>query len=291
MPSEYIEKDKKIQYEESKIKRTTNKEVLLSYIGTKHNYINEISKHININESNKIYDLFVGSCTIPYFLEKIFTKNKIIINDINNYIINFYNTLKNNKSELITRIEELNTIENIKNYQNLLYIINNNDSSNIDKASAYYILNKISYNGKVFYDKNNKINIHSYKKGIINIDKDRFNNFSNFLKNVEINNKCLLDSTDYWLNRMNKGDIVILDPPYDILSIQNNHYMNNFNREEQEKLCIFINKIKQKGVKIITFNGNTLFIKKLYRNFNINIIESKTHINKNKNYNELLIHN
>jgi DNA adenine methylase len=82
-----------------------------------------------------------------------------------------------------------------------------------------------------------------------------------------------------------------LDPPYDILSIQNNHYMNNFNREEQEKLCIFINKIKQKGVKIITFNGNTLFIKKLYRNFNINIIESKTHINKNKNYNELLIHN
>lgn len=280
-----------LQPDRSKINRTTNKDVLLSYIGTKHDYINEINKHIDIKENSNIYDLFAGSCSIPYSLKKKFQNNNFIINDINKHIINFYNELKNNKQKLIKKIEELNTIENIENYQKLLNIINDNNSTNIDKASVYYILNKIAYNGKIFYDKNNRINIYSYEKSKINIDKNKFDNFSNFLKDIEINNKCLLDSTDYWLDRINKDDIVILDPPYDILNKQNNHYMNNLNRNEQIKLCIFINKLIKKNVKIIIFNGDTLFIRNLYKSLNIKIIESNTKINKNKYYKELLIYN
>ena len=109
--------------------------------------------------------------------------------------------------------------------------------------------------------------------------------------NININNICLLENPDYWLNIINKGDIVILDPPYDILNNENKHYLYNFDREEQEKLCIFINKLINKNVKVITFNGNTLFIKDLYKNFNFKLIESKTSLNKQKPYKELLIYN
>lgn len=286
-----IQPDNKIQPDRSRINRTTNKECPLSYIGTKHDYTNEINKYINIKDNNKIYDLFTGSSSIPYYLSKLYPDNKIIINDLNEYIINFYNELKNNKSELIEKIEELNTIENIKNYKILLNIINYNESTGIEKAAVYYILNKIAFNGKVFYDKDNKLNIHSYNKSSIVINKEKINNFSKFLNNIEINNKCLLNDMDYWLQRIDEGDIVILDPPYDILYKQNNHYLYNFDRNEQIRLSVFINKLIEKKAKILLFNGDTLFIRKLYKNLNINIIESNTRINKNKYYKELLIYN
>lgn len=271
--------------------RTTKKNTLLSYIGTKHNYIPLIKDMLCIKKDTKIIDMFAGSCGISYGLKDIFPENKIIINDVNKFIINFYNQIKNNCENLIKRIKELNTDNNIKNYKILLNIINDINVNSIDKAATYYILNKIAYNGKIFYDKNSKINIHSYNKNKKNINLDNFDNFCSFLNRIEINNLCIFSNTDYYLDQINEGDIVILDPPYDILDVQNNHYMNNFTRKEQEQLFIFVEKIIQKKGKVLIFNGNTPFIKNLYKNFKMNIIESKTHINKNKNYNELLIHN
>ncbi len=96
---------------------------------------------------------------------------------------------------------------------------------------------------------------------------------------------------DYWLDRIKENDVVLLDPPYDILDKQNNHYIKDLNRERQEKLCMFINKLVEKKVYVLLFNGNTLFIKKLYKNLNIEIIKSNTKINCNRSYNELLFYN
>lgn len=272
------------------IKRTIPREIPLSYVGNKYDYINIIENHIHVNKNTKLYDLFSGSMSIPYLLNKMFPNNKIITNDKNKFLINFYNVLKNSKKELINKINYFNTIDNINNYKNLLKIINDINSSDIEKAAIYYILNKIAYNGEIVF-KNDELFIYNYKKQVIKIDENKFNNFSKFLNNININNICLLENPDYWLNRINKGDIVILDPPYDILNNENKHYLYNFDREEQEKLCIFINKLINKNVKVITFNGNTLFIKDLYKNFNLKIIESKTSLNKQKPYKELLIYN
>jgi DNA adenine methylase len=272
------------------IKRTISREIPLSYVGNKYDYINIIENHIHINKNTKLYDLFSGSMSIPYLLNKMFPNNKIITNDKNKFLINFYNVLKNSNKELINKINYFNTIDNINNHKNLLKIINDINSNDIEKAAIYYILNKIAYNGEIVF-KDDKLFIYNYKKQVIKIEENKFNNFSKFLNNININNICLLENPDYWLNIINKGDIVILDPPYDILNNENKHYLYNFDREEQEKLCIFINKLINKNVKVITFNGNTLFIKDLYKNFNFKLIESKTSLNKQKPYKELLIYN
>ena len=275
-----------------KIKRSTKKETLLPYIGTKHNYIDTIVNHIpvDINNDSKIYDFFGGSLSIPYELNKLYPNNNIVVNDRNEFLINFYDQVKNNVHLLINKLEKYNTDENIQNYENLLKIINNNDSSNIDKGSVYYILIKIAYNGRLFY-KNDKLSIHCYEKNKIKIDKDKIIKFSDFLKNIDINNFCLLDNYEYFLNKIKQNDIVILDPPYDILNKNNSHYLYNFSRYDQERLYIFINELAKKAVKLIIYNSDSLFIKKLYKNFNIEIIESKTSINLCKPYKELLIYN
>lgn len=287
----HIKLDEQVKFNKIEIKRNTEKETLLTYVGTKHNYLDVIKKHINnINENTKIFDLFGGSLSIPYELKKIYPKNDVIVNDANEFLVNFYNELKTNDHILFDKIEKFNTDENIKNYDILLEIINNKDSTNLDKAAVYYILNKIAYNGRIYY-KDNKISIHCYRKKKINISKDKFLNFSNFLQNIKISNTSLLEKEDYWFETMKENDILILDPPYDIMNVDNKHYLYNFNREQQELLYKFINKCKNKNIKLIIFNGDTLFIRKLYKNFNQCIIESRTSMNLCKPYKELLLYN
>lgn len=287
----HIKSDDQVKFNKTEIKRNTEKETLLTYVGTKHNYLDVIKKHMNnIDENTKIFDLFGGSLSIPYELKKIYPKNDIIVNDANEFLVNFYKELKINDHVLFDKIEKLNTDENIKNYEILLEIINNKDSTNIEKAAVYYILNKISYNGRIYYN-NNKISIHCYRKKKINIPKDKFLKFSKFLQNIKISNTSLLEKEDYWFEIMKENDILILDPPYDIMNVDNKHYLYNFNREQQEILYKFINKCKNKNIKLIIFNGDTLFIRKLYKNFNKCIIESRTSINLCKPYKELLLYN
>lgn len=276
---------------DSKIKRTTNKESLITYIGTKHDYTENVNKKINVDSEAKIYDLFCGSCSLTYPLYKIYQNNKFIINDVNEFLLIFYDQVKNNNENLLSKIKELNTENNIKNYENLLNIINDPNTNNLYKAAVYYILSKISYNGKIFIDKFGLIKIHSYNKKSIKIDDSKFISFKKFLEKNEINNKDVIDYMDYWLDRIKENDVVLLDPPYDILDKQNNHYIKDLNRERQEKLCMFINKLVEKKVYVLLFNGNTLFIKKLYKNLNIEIIKSNTKINCNRPYNELLFYN
>lgn len=257
------------------LKHNNNKETLLNYYGSKHNYNDIINNHIGLKGENKIFDLFSGSCSISYNLNKFYPKNKIIINDNNRLLNIFYKVIKNNEIELLNAIEELNTIENIKNYKFLKNKLNNEKLPEIECAAIYYFLNKIAYNGNMYFDKNNKLYMSCKKdKSKLILDKNKFSDFSKFLKDIEIHNLDLLSCTDFWLSRINKDDLVILDPPYDFFNNGYKNYGSTFVKKHQEELYIFIDKIIKKGAKIITFNSNTPFIRNLYKNFNIDIIHS-----------------
>lgn len=257
------------------IKHNNNKDSLLIYYGSKHNYKDIINKHIKIKKESKIFDLFSGSCSISYDLNKKYPQNNIIANDNNKLLNNFYNILKNNEIELVNKIEEFNTLDFKNNYNIYLNKINEGIKCKIEEAAVYYILNKISYNGNMYFDKNNKLYISCKKdKSILNLDKNKFTNFSRFLNNIEICSTDILNSTDYWLERINKDDVVILDPPYDCFNSGYHNYGSIFDKKSHERLYIFIDKLINKGANVITFNGNTPFIKDLYKGFNIEIINS-----------------
>lgn len=272
----FINKTQKITcIKEYNLKHNNNKEVLLSYYGSKHNYKDIISKHIKLNDENKVFDLFSGSCAISYEINKIYPQNKIIINDSNKLLNNFYTVLKHNEIGLLSKIDELNTLENIKNYKTLNDNLNNGILSELEEAAVYYLLNKIAFNGNMYYDKKGKLYVGSKKeKSKLIIDINKFSNFSRFLNNIEINNLDLLSSSDYWLSKINKDDLVILDPPYDSLNSSYTNYGTIFDKKCHERLYVFIDKLIHKGAKVITFNGNTSFIKDLYKEFNIEIIKS-----------------
>lgn len=92
---------------------------------------------------------------------KKYPNNNIITNDINDYVINFYNVLKTNKIELLLKIKKINTLDNINNYKTLLNKINNGIKDNVVK-----IINCI---------------LQENYKNILNIDENKFDTFSDFL--------------------------------------------------------------------------------------------------------------
>lgn len=90
-------------------------------------------------------------------------------NYCNNHLYDFYCTLKNSKDKLLYNIEKLNNHENINNYKELQNKFNNTKDK-ILKSSLFYILNRIAFNGNMYYDMNNKLNI-TFNKNFYNMYK------------------------------------------------------------------------------------------------------------------------
>lgn len=256
-------------------KTIKNKKTILNYYESKKYLINIIDKHIasNIYINSKIYDLFSGSMSIPMGLYDKYPNNKIIINDNNKFLMDFYNVLKNDKDKLIEKIN------------------NNKIKCIVERAAWYYVFNKLAYKGKIYFTKNGNLSmIKRNDMSILTLDNAIFDKYSLFLNNVDINCNNILENTYFWINKINENDIVILDPPYHSLNNKFNNYGNIFGNEEQEKLRMFVKLLIEKGAKVIIFNNNTEFIKDLYQGLNITIINSQSSLSYS-NKSEIMIYN
>lgn len=262
------------------------------YLGSKTYLKQIILKNVHINPDTQIFDLFCGSMSISYLLRKEYPENLIITNDVNSLLINFYNILKNNKVDLIEEIQNLNRLEILNDAKFLLNIINNLNESITKRVASYYIVNKLAFKGKLYFNKSNKLSaVWKKRDKILNIDVNHFSEFSEFLDNIDINNLNVLENTDYWLKRIKPGDMIILDPPYNFINNNfNNYEKTKFDVKEQEKLYNFVKDVVNKDCKILVFNNNTPFIRDLYKNFYIDIVSSKSKID-HKEKEELIIYN
>lgn len=83
------------------IKNKTNKKntqvILNNYSGNKDYLLEIINKYHDVDNETHIYDLFAGSLSISNFFNKIYPKNKIIVNEINSDIYNLYKLIKKDK--------------------------------------------------------------------------------------------------------------------------------------------------------------------------------------------------
>lgn len=209
--------NKLVEKKEITLKINHKKETfgLLNYMGNKNYLLGFIHDNIKINNNTKIFDLFAGSMSISYFIKSKYPNNLLFNNDSNNHLYDFYCVLKSSKDELLYNIDILNNKENINNYKELKNRFNNTNDK-ILKSALFFILNRIAFNGNMYYDKNQRLNItfnKNYINKCINIDNDKIDKFSKLLNNIETTNFDVLKTTDYWLEKVNEKDIVILDPP------------------------------------------------------------------------------
>lgn len=251
---------------------------LLSYIGKKDKL--DISKYI------EEYKLDIDTYCEPFsggfsaglnLLENGF-KGRIILNDLDFEVYNFWNTLKNNWEGLYEQVYKTLKIIELQldaNDQIELDVVSTllcrlrASSNNVDKATCEYIYRKmLTTKGIVF-------NIKKYK--------DIYTDFfiqSETIQDVEIYNlgyKDMLQKYD------NSKTLFLIDPPYYMTNI-GGYYRCNSDIFSHRELSDAVKKIT--GKFILTYNNND-YIQELYKDFN------NEHIQNNwaQNYSEIYFRN
>lgn len=254
---------------------------------------------------------FVGGGALLFHLLNRFPKiEKVIINDLNEDLITTYETIKNDVSNLIERLEEIEkdyykVVDNKELSSDFYYSIrekfNERNSNDVNQSAYFIFLNRTCFNGLYRVNKSNKFNVPKgdYKNPRI-CDTQNLLLVSQALQKVQIN--C----GDYFelLKDVEEGTFIYLDPPYKPLSKTSsfNHYTNvAFDDLEQSRLLKFCESITTKGAFWIQSNSNHMdesgksYFKELYSEFQVDVVSAKRMINtfdnKKKHINEVLIYN
>ncbi len=236
---------------------------------------------------NNYYEPFIGGGAVFFELySKNLLLNKTIISDINSELITTYNVVKNNPNKLIEKLNEYKQNHTKEFYYQIRELDRKEEFANlsdIEKAARFIYLNKTCFNGLYRVNKKGFFNtpIGSYKNPNI-VDSETILNASCALQNVTILNQ----SFEKVLNSAKKGDFIYFDPPYYPLNKTSNftsYDSNCFLEEEQIKLFKVFKKLDKKGCFVALSNSDTSFIKELYKEYDINIVNANRFINSKSN--------
>lgn len=247
---------------------------------------------------NNYFEPFVGGGAVFFELySKGFLRDKkIVLSDINKELINAYRVIKNSTKELIKNLQKYKDKHSKEFYYQIRELDRQEDYkrlSDIEKATRFIYLNKTCFNGLYRVNKKGFFNtpIGSYKNPNI-ADAETILNASEALQNVTIINQ----SFDEVLNQAKKDDLVYFDPPYYPLnktSSFTSYDSNCFLEDEQFELFEVFERLSKKGVKVVESNSDTEFIKELYSDYEINIVNANRFINskssRRRKINEVLI--
>ena len=249
-------------------------------------------------EIDKYVEPFVGGGAVLFDILSNYDIKKIYINDINDELINAYNTIKNDVESLInilTIIQNEYLILEKEKRKEFYYLkrdlFNEHKKRNIlntETAALFIFLNKTCFNGLYRVNSNGLFNVPpgDYKNPLI-CNSDNLRIISKKLSKVTI--KC--GSYTKLQRLIDNKTFVYFDPPYRPLnktSSFNTYTKDSFNDDSQIELATFIKKLSKKGAYILASNSdpkninpNDNFFDDLYANMNIKRVVVKRLINRN----------
>ncbi len=253
----------------------------LKWVGGKRQLMPSIVEHLPEDIKNLNYsEPFIGGGAVLFHLQP---KNAII-NDFNEELVNVYNVIKNNLSELIA---DLKTHDNNADY---FYEIRGldrteqfHDLTPVQRASRIIFLNKTCFNG--LYRVNNAGEFNApfgrYKNPNI-VNEPTLKAVNKYLNS----NNIVIRSGDYAtvLEELDNRSFVYLDPPYHPISESSNftgYVQGGWNIFDQARLRDACNELNERGIKFLLSNSSSPQIKDLYENYNITTVKANRAINSN----------
>ena len=285
----------------------------VKWAGGKSQLLDEI-RHKYPADVEKYCEPFVGGGAVLFDILEKFSFKKVLINDINSELINTYTQIKNNVNELISLLSKYQKQYNDlnENERREIYtkkrkrfnelIIKCEKKDLIEKAGLFIFLNKTCFNGLYRVNSEGFYNVPkgNYKNPLI-CDKDNVLQISRMLRNVDI--KC--GDFEKCEKFIDDKTFVYIDPPYRPLTTSasfTSYTKEQFDDSDQARLGKFIDRLNDKGAKIVLSNSDPKninrkdnFFDDLYKNYNIQRINAKRMINSNGagrgNITELLVAN
>ena len=203
------------------------------------------------DEFSTYIEPFVGGGALFWTLKHNNVCSEYIINDLNEHLINFYISLRDNGKDLQKLCKEhLNTKEYFLDIRNSL---NYNKPDNVEMASKFYAFNKMSYSGKWQVNKEGILTT-----GYANYPNSRWRTWTliedmyiNLIKDVKIYNKDYKDLLNKYMN--NEDAFIFLDPPYSNLSYM---YVDDVNFPQMYKDILWYLEHSKSQIMMIIGDGD-----------------------------------
>ena len=255
---------------------------------------------------------FVGGGAVLLDVLANYQPKEVLINDINPELTNTYIQIRDNAEIVISMLSDMQEVFwNMDNEQRKEYFYARRDrfnelikkaASTEEKAALFIFTNKTCFNGLYRVNAKGLYNVPmgSYKKPPI-CDAENIRTISELIQGVTINCGDYSECADF----IDNNTFVYIDPPYRPLSETSSftsYAKAEFGDEQQIQLGHFIEKISQKGAKIVASNSDPKnndtednFFDDIYKMFTINRVSATRMINSKSNgrgtVSELLIYN
>lgn len=270
----------------------------IKWAGGKNQLLNELVKKLpfeNYNNITKYAEPFVGGGAVLFYILNNYNIKEVYISDINSKLIVTYKMIKKNVDELIIKLEKIQEeyLRLDENSRKIYYLekrkeFNLSNLNDIDIATLFIFLNKTCFNGLYRVNKKGEFNVPmgKYKKPLI-CDRENLKQVSNKLKNVKI----ICGDYKKSIKFIDSDTFVYFDPPYRPINITSSftaYTKDSFTDNEQIELAKYIDKLTEKGAKIMLSNSdpknvnkNDTFFDELYNKYNIFRVKAKRTINSN----------
>ena len=227
---------------------------------------------------NTYFEPFLGGASLFFGLPT--RPQQSHLSDISAELINCYTVVRDQLPELLISLSthqhdeayfyQLRQMDRTPDFQNL---------STVERASRFIFLNKTCYNGLYRVNSKGQFNVPfgKYENPRV-FTVENLTHCAQALQNTEI--ACC--SFDAILQKVQAGDLVYCDPPYDPVSKTSSftaYDKEGFARKMQTNLRDFCGELDSRGVQFIVSNSYTTLTLDLYRKFTIRIVKTRRAIN------------
>jgi DNA adenine methylase len=235
-----------------------NLKPIIKWAGGKADEIKQILPYIPTKYDTYL-EPFIGGGALYFHLNP----EKAVINDLHKELIDFYQSIKNGKSNDIYDFMKSHPNDEETYYKVRAY----NNTDVLDNAKRFYYLRKTCFRGMMRYNKKGEFNISYGRYKTFNFDEIINKNYEKLLKQT-----CIFNSSfeKIFEDYNNENNFMFLDPPYD--SKFTNYGFSTFGKLEHEKLAKCF---RETNIKCLMIIGKTDFIEELYNGYIVGNYEKK----------------
>ena len=169
----------------------------------------------NFDEYTEFREPFIGGGSVAIYVTKMYPHLKIWINDLYEPLVNFWRQLQESGVELEDKLTDLKLNYNDPDTARVLFTsskerINSSDCTPLDRAVAFYIVNKCSFSGLT---ESSSFSAQASESNFSLRGIEKLPEYSEIISDWRITNH----SYEYLMvEELHDGIFMYLDPPYDI---------------------------------------------------------------------------
>ena len=235
----------------------------LRYPGGKSRACTKIGQFLpNMYTYREFREPFLGGGSVAIYLTKIYPSLSIWVNDLYEPLVNFWKEVQHSGEELYTTLSDLKLKHPNPDSAKGLFleskeIINSQDKSKLERAVAFYVVNKCSFSGLT---ESSSFSAQASDSNFSMRGIEKLTGYQEIIKDWKITNLSYEDLLTDW-----KDTFIYLDPPYDIkdnLYGKSGEMHKKFDHDKFAKDCD-----DHTADMMISYNSSQL-IKNRFKNWN-----------------------